>query len=102
MTVRLVLCAASLFIGMGCVMRGNLLYRKIVDEINRVLPEEKTIDLWGFSRHRLFEALAEHRRLYPDGKLVVRCCIWWAIGFAFWIGTAGCWYIISPRTPGSP
>jgi hypothetical protein len=84
-----ILGGAVFLVGMGCMVRANLLFREIVSEINRLLPEEQAISLNGFVRLRFFDILAEYRRLCPGGKLIVRFSIWSAIGFICFLGSAG-------------
>jgi hypothetical protein len=89
MIVQVLICATLFLIGIGCVIRANLLFGDVVAEINKMLPEERAISLSGFVRHRFGEIMVEYKKLYPDGKLAHRFHIWTAIGFACLIGFAG-------------
>jgi len=101
MCVRAVIYLALFFIGMGCVARANLLFGDMVRSVNRLLPEAQAIKPWGFNRHRLFEILAEYRRLYPDGKLAVKAYVWTAIGFVSFFGVAVYWFFFSLGSAGT-
>ena len=93
MTGQGVVGAIVFLMGIGCIVRANILFREIVAKINQLLPADRAISLAGFVRHRFFEILGEYRKLYPDGKLVLKFPIWSAIGFAFFFGCAGYWFI---------
>ena len=71
MTFKVVVSAVLFLVGIGCMVRANLLFREILVEINRLLPKEQAISLDGFARHRFFEILGGYKALYPDGKLVL-------------------------------
>ena len=71
MTFQVVVSAVLFLVGIGCMVRANLLFREIIVEINRLLPTERAISLDGFARHRFFEILGGYKGLYPDGKLVL-------------------------------
>jgi hypothetical protein len=92
MTVQMAVCAAFFFIGIGCVIRANLLLGEIVADVNRLLPEELAISLSGFARRRFFDILAKYRRLYPNGKLAHQMSIWVGVGFACLFGAACYWF----------
>jgi hypothetical protein len=92
MTIQTTLSIGFFLVGIGCMVRANLLFREIAVEINRLLPAERAISLAGFARHRFFEILGEYKRLYPDGKLVLKLSIWSAVGFACLFGSAGYWF----------
>jgi hypothetical protein len=94
MVVQTVISAALFFIAIGCVIRANLLFGEIVTDVNRLLPKEQAIPVFGFTRHLFFDVLAEYRRLYPNGKLARKFYIWTAIGFACLIGCA-CYLVFS-------
>jgi hypothetical protein len=81
--------AVAFLIGIGCMVRANLLFGEIVTEINRLLPKERAVPLAGFVRHQFFDILAEYRRLYPGGRLVLRLSIWTAVGFVCMSGPVG-------------
>lgn len=100
MTVQTAVSAIFFIVGIGCIIRVNLLFSEIVVEINRLLPAERAIYLSGFERHRFFEILREYRKLYPDGKLVVKLSIWSAIGFASLFGAAGYWFFSGAASTG--
>lgn len=92
MTVQATVAGVFFLIGIGCMVRANLLFGQIVAEINRLLPAEQAASLAGFVRHRSFEILGKYRKLYPDGKLVLKLAIWSALGFASLFGSAGYWF----------
>jgi hypothetical protein len=100
MTVQSAICAVFLVIGIGCIIRANLLFSEIVAEINRVVPAERAISLAGFVRHRFFEILGEYKKLYPAGKLVLTMLIWCAIGFGSFFGAAGYLFFSGAATTG--
>jgi hypothetical protein len=85
MTIQAAVATLLFLAAIGCMVRANLLFREIVAEINRLLPAEQAISLTGFVRHRFFEILGNYRKLYPDGKLVIRLAVWSAVG----IGSSG-------------
>jgi hypothetical protein len=92
MSVQAAVNTVFFLIGIGCILRTNFLFREIVIEINRLLPAERAISLAGFVRNRFFEILGEYKRLYPDGKLVLRLSIWYAVGFVCLFGSVGYWF----------
>lgn len=96
----MVVSTVFFLIGIGCMLRANLLFREIVVEINRLIPTERAISLAGFVRYRFFEILGEYRRLYPDGKLVLRLSIWSAVGFACLFGSVGYWFFSGAASTG--
>ncbi|HET6841443.1 MAG TPA: hypothetical protein VFK06_07115 [Candidatus Angelobacter sp.] len=100
MTVQTAVSAIFFIVGIGCIIRVNLLFSEIVVEINRLLPAERAISLAGFARHQFFEILAEYKRLYPGGKLVLRLSIWSAVGFACLFGSAGYWFFSGEASTG--
>jgi hypothetical protein len=100
MTVQVTVSSVFFLIGMGCLVRANLLFREIVIEINRLLPTERAISLAGFARHRFFEILGEYKRLYPDGKLALRLSMWSTVGFICLFGSVGYWFFSGAASSG--
>jgi hypothetical protein len=100
MTIQVVVSTVFFLIGIGCMLRANLLFREIVAEINLQLPNERAIPVTGFVRYRFFEAICEYRKLYPDGKLVLGLSIWSTIGFLCLFGAAGYWFFSGAASTG--
>jgi hypothetical protein len=90
MRVQTIVGLVFFIIAAGCALRANLIIGKIVAEINRLLPKEQAVPVYGFVRHRFFDILTEYRRLYPDGKLLLRFYTWGIIGLVCWLACAGC------------
>ena len=100
MTAQVAVSSVFFLLGTGCIVRANLLFREIVIEINRLLPTERAISLTGFARRRFFGILGEYKRLYPDGKLLLRLSIWSAVGFACLFGSVGYWFFSGAASTG--
>jgi hypothetical protein len=93
MTFLLLVCLTLFVIGIGCVIRANFFFGEMVSKINQLRPAERAISLSGFARHRSFGVIEEYKRLYPDGKLVLKFFIWTAIAFAFLLGSSLIWLL---------
>jgi hypothetical protein len=65
-----------------------------VADINRLLPKERAVPVYGFVRHRFFDILTEYRRLYPNGRLLLRLYIWGAIGLVCWLACVVCLFFL--------
>ena len=89
MTTPKIVGIVLFIISVGCALRANLLIGEIVSDINRLLPTERGVPIYGFVRHRFFDILAEYRRLYPKGRSLFRLYIWGGIGLACWFGCVG-------------
>ena len=100
MTFQVVVSAVLFLVGIGYMVRANLLFREIIVEINRLLPTERAISLDGFARHRFFEILGGYKGLYPDGKLVLSFSIWSVVGFACLFGSVGYWFFSGAASTG--
>ena len=50
------------------LIRCNLLFDDILQEVNRRLPKERAIP--GYEKSRFFEVIREYRRLCPDAPLL--------------------------------
>jgi hypothetical protein len=100
MTVRSVISAALFLTGIGCIAHANFLFGDIVADVNRLHPPERAISLLGLGRHQLSEVRREYKRLYPDGKLVLKYYIWAAVGLACVFGSAVYWFFSQARSAG--
>jgi hypothetical protein len=95
-----VICGLLFLSAVLCVAYANQVFRDIVADINRAIREDQGISLSGFVQHRLFEILAEYRRLYPDGKLIRKFRVWNAIGYACFLGSLAYWILSGVGTAG--
>jgi hypothetical protein len=88
-------------IAAGCSLRANLLIGDMVADVNRLLPKERAIPVYGFVRHRFFDILTEYRRLYPDDRLLLKFHISGLIGLACWLACVGCllFWTAGPAAP---
>jgi hypothetical protein len=68
MNLQGVLATTVFLVGIGSLIRGNVLFGEIVADIKRLEPKNQP-NLYGFERHRFFDVLADYRRLYPEGRL---------------------------------
>jgi hypothetical protein len=101
MNIQTIAGLAFFIVAAGCILRANLLMGNIVADINRMLPKERAVPVYGFVRHRFFQILAEYRRLYPEGRLLLRFYIWGAIGFTCWLACGVClfFWTAGPAAP---
>jgi hypothetical protein len=79
MTLQEVMATIFFLIGVGGLIRANVVFGEITAAINRLEPKEQA-NFYGFQRHRFFDVLADYRRLYPEGKLISRVFLWAGIG----------------------
>jgi hypothetical protein len=88
-------------IAAGCSLRANLLIGAMVADVNRLLPKERAIPIYGFVRHRFFDILTEYRRLCPDGRLLLKFYILGVIGLVCWLACVGCLFFGTAGPVGS-
>ena len=58
----------------GSAMAGMDIFHRIIMNLNRVLPANQQFSVRNY-RHRMFDILREHRKMFPSSKL--RIYMWW-------------------------
>jgi len=82
MTTRLIVGIVALACVSVCGVVGSLVSFEMVDKVNEKLPKEEQFAPlgWYYSKSRRFNR--EYKRLYPDGRLLMKVRVISAVMFA--------------------
>jgi hypothetical protein len=72
MTLRLVVGIAAVAVGSACGVASTLARVAMVDKVNEKLSKEEQFAVLGWYWSKQQRLHREYKRLYPDGRLLIR------------------------------
>jgi hypothetical protein len=77
----------SFLVALTLIMAANMRIYSIWDEVNRQLPKESQIDMFGLtSRSHMWEILSLHAEMYPESSKRRQMWVLVLLGFVFLFG----------------
>jgi hypothetical protein len=81
MTARFIIGVVALVCGTFLGMSVTFMIHEVVDEVNVNLPREQQFSQWGWYLFKYLRLHREYKRLYPNGRILLRSCIATALMF---------------------
>jgi hypothetical protein len=81
MTVQLVIQVVLFLVSISCIISAGIITSSIIEMVNRKLPQDQQISPLGGYYSKYKKITWEYRRLYPNGRLIVKMRLLTALGF---------------------
>jgi len=82
MTIRLIVGIVALACVSICGLIATFTRFEMIDRVNENLPEEKQFEMLGWYFSKTQRPHREYRRMYPDGRLLLKVRVLTALMFA--------------------